>query len=274
MSLLTKIADALRLPGAPTSVEGMNSVERFRFHRQVLCEKPEFSDVVLDVQRQIWNTVEAKSTHLMDLPSLEIGAGVIPLRDLAPRVISTDIEPSEGLQCVASALKLPFCDGSFRAVVAQNVFHHLPDLNEAMKEFERVLTPGGVVLLVEPYFGTFASLVYPALFASEGYDKSVPWFEPITNRSGEIVPNQAVSFRYFEAGERREFPETPLFEVVSSFPLRSGLRYLLTGALNFRRLAPRFIFPILSRLEGRMLSGRVLDHLAIHWAVVLRKSTV
>lgn len=240
----------------------------------MLEKKPEFKNVVLDIQRHIWEIVEEESLPSRDLVTVEIGSGVIPLSEFAPNVISTDLEIAQGLKCVASATELPFLSGSIRAIVAQNVFHHLPDLDKSMREFERVLAPGGVVVLIEPYFGGFASLVFPALFSSEGYDKKVHWDESITNHDGEVVPNQAVSFRYFEGGHRRVFAETPLFEVVTSFPLRSGLRYLLTGALNFRRLAPRAVFPLLARLEGGFLGGRVLDHLAIHWVVVLRKSSV
>jgi ubiquinone/menaquinone biosynthesis C-methylase UbiE len=44
------------------------------------------------------------------------------------------------------AEKLPFADRSFDLVLGHAVLHHIPDLERAFSEFERVLTPGGTVL--------------------------------------------------------------------------------------------------------------------------------
>lgn len=40
---------------------------------------------------------------------------------------------------------LPFEDGSFDLVLGHAVLHHLPDLDQAFREFRRVLRPGGIV---------------------------------------------------------------------------------------------------------------------------------
>ncbi len=42
---------------------------------------------------------------------------------------------------------LPFEDNSFDLVVSQYVFHHLPDLDVALSEVDRVLKPGGALLI-------------------------------------------------------------------------------------------------------------------------------
>ncbi|MCW2957341.1 MAG: class SAM-dependent methyltransferase [Solirubrobacterales bacterium] len=47
---------------------------------------------------------------------------------------------------VADAEALPFADASFDLVLGHAVLHHLPDLNQAFREFFRVLRPGGVLL--------------------------------------------------------------------------------------------------------------------------------
>jgi SAM-dependent methyltransferase len=41
---------------------------------------------------------------------------------------------------------LPFEDGSFDLVFGHAVLHHLPDLDQAFREFERVLAPGGMLV--------------------------------------------------------------------------------------------------------------------------------
>jgi SAM-dependent methyltransferase len=46
----------------------------------------------------------------------------------------------------ANAERLPFADDSFDLVLGHAVLHHIPDLERAFGEFERVLAPGGTLL--------------------------------------------------------------------------------------------------------------------------------
>ncbi|MGE3275953.1 MAG: class I SAM-dependent methyltransferase [Vicinamibacterales bacterium] len=50
----------------------------------------------------------------------------------------------------AVAESLPFANGSFDAVLAMNVLHHVPDLPGAVREFARVLRPEGRLVCSEP----------------------------------------------------------------------------------------------------------------------------
>lgn len=52
----------------------------------------------------------------------------------------------------ANALQLPFPDSSFDAVIASEVLEHIPDDVEAMREFARVLRPGGKLAVTVPRF--------------------------------------------------------------------------------------------------------------------------
>jgi ubiquinone/menaquinone biosynthesis C-methylase UbiE len=97
--------------------------------------------------------------------ALEIGAGTgyFTLNLMQDGVIGaatcTDISPGmlSALERNAAALglevetaacdaaELPFEDGSFDLVLGHAVLHHLPDLDRAFEEFERVLAPGGTL---------------------------------------------------------------------------------------------------------------------------------
>jgi len=97
--------------------------------------------------------------------SLEIGAGTgyFSLHLLKAGVVHeatcTDISPGmlETLRANAAQLgldvetvacdaeRLPFEDASFDLVLGHAVLHHLPDLKQAFREFERVLVPGGTL---------------------------------------------------------------------------------------------------------------------------------
>ena len=82
------------------------------------------------------------------------------------RVVSADFSPlaldfskRRGVKrlVAADAMNLPFAENSFDALVAMDILEHLPDDLAAMREFYRVLKPGGKVIATVP--------AYPALWS-------------------------------------------------------------------------------------------------------------
>jgi SAM-dependent methyltransferase len=61
----------------------------------------------------------------------------------------------------ASADALPFADATFDVVTARHMLYHVPDVSAALKEFRRVLKPGGRFLAV-----TNASIYMSELWAA------------------------------------------------------------------------------------------------------------
>jgi ubiquinone/menaquinone biosynthesis C-methylase UbiE len=98
--------------------------------------------------------------------SLEIGAGTgyfslnmlragviaeATCSDISPGMLSTLKANARRLDLEvqtrpADAEALPFADRSFDLVLGHAVLHHIPDLQRAFAEFERVLAPGGTLL--------------------------------------------------------------------------------------------------------------------------------
>jgi SAM-dependent methyltransferase len=98
--------------------------------------------------------------------SLEIGAGTgyfslnlaqagvvgePTCTDISPGMVTTLERNAQRLGVdvtarVADAEALPFPDASFDLVLGHAVLHHLPDLDQAWREFRRVLRPGGVAV--------------------------------------------------------------------------------------------------------------------------------
>lgn len=54
----------------------------------------------------------------------------------------------------ADAMRLPFADHSFEAVLIRDVLHHVSDRTAVVREAARVLAPGGVLAAVEPNRGS------------------------------------------------------------------------------------------------------------------------
>ena len=86
--------------------------------------------------------------------------------DISPGMLATLSDNAQrlGLQVhtiAADAESLPFADASFDLVFGHAVLHHIPDLDRAMREFARVLEPGGTIVFAgEPsrYGDRFASV--------------------------------------------------------------------------------------------------------------------
>ena len=131
-----------------------------------------------------------------------------------------------------------------------------------------MVAPGGGVVLIEPYYGPVASVVFKRLFASEEFDKAMPGWT--SQASGPMQgANQALSYIVFVRDRPRFERELPNLELTETFPLTNYVRYLLSGGLNFRQLVPGFTEPALRALESALRPAR--DVLALHHMVVLRR---
>jgi ubiquinone/menaquinone biosynthesis C-methylase UbiE len=76
--------------------------------------------------------------------------GAATCTDISPGMLETLERNAASLDlpvetAVCDAAELPFDDEAFDLVLGHAVLHHLPDLDRAFAEFERVLAPGGTV---------------------------------------------------------------------------------------------------------------------------------
>ena len=74
--------------------------------------------------------------------------------DVSPYVLRKARSVVDGapLLAVASAEELPVSDGALRAVASLDVLEHLPDDVAALREYLRVVEPGGRLLLMTPAY--------------------------------------------------------------------------------------------------------------------------
>ena len=78
------------------------------------------------------------------------------------RYIGVDfvVSAAAGVRMVqADAQALPFANGTLDAVLCVDAFEHFPEPGDALREFRRVLKPGGVFFLSAPNYGNVAGLV-------------------------------------------------------------------------------------------------------------------
>jgi SAM-dependent methyltransferase len=160
------------------------------------------------------------------------------------QLIATDIVPTPHCDLAVDAMALPFGASSIDNIVMQDVLHHIPYPLRFFAEAERVLRPGGRVVMTEPYVSLASRIVF-RLTHPEPVALSSPIFgaDPATDPcplhgSGAFASNQAVPTRLF-------FMDRPLFE--KRFPAlkimarfrRSLVVYPLSGGFSGPKVLPR-----------------------------------
>ncbi len=109
------------------------------------------------IYNNLYQKILSKST---DGKTLEIGAGIGNFYASSEKVYKIDIQLSKGVDVVADAHKLPFLDGSFPNIVLFDTLHHLQCPMLFFLEAERVLAPGGRIIMVEPGITPISWLLY------------------------------------------------------------------------------------------------------------------
>ncbi len=244
-------------------IDGAGRIEN---HRAILARKKMLRDVFIDFHL-LFDELDRNFLSGNGL-RLELGAGVAPMRDTYPDVLATDVVPSEHLDRIINAEAMDVDDGSVRTVIGQNCFHHFPHPDKFFQELLRVLVPGGGAILLEPYYGPVASLLYTRLFHTEGFDKRYPsWETPVAGPMNGA--NQALSYIVFKRDRAIFESKYPGLEIVLEKPVDNYLRYLLSGGLNFRQLCPDSAAAAVRLMEKALTPAH--RWLALHHVIVLRK---
>ena len=94
---------------------------------------------------------------------LDVGGGAGQLAVLLAAALDADVtvlDPTQALVeyvpshprvtgLLGTAEEMPFADSAFDAALASDAFHHFRDQNAAVREFARVVRPGGAVLVID-----------------------------------------------------------------------------------------------------------------------------
>ena len=95
--------------------------------------------------------------------TVEIGGGIGNLKQRMANVVATDVQFAPWLDCVADAQRLPFADGVAANIVMVDVLHHIEYPPKFFRDAERVLKPGGRIVMIEPAITLGSTLFYRVL---------------------------------------------------------------------------------------------------------------
>ena len=165
---------------------------------------------------------------------LEIGSGGGFMGEIIPQVITSDILPVPGLDFHCPATSLPFDDRSLGAICMLNACHHIPRVEDFLKEADRVLMPGGKIVMVEPA-NTFFRRVIDKRFHHEPFDVKAGW--ELKEGGPLSTANGALPWIVFSR-DRDVFQKKFSGFSVTMVSRHTPFRYLLSGGLTYKQLLP------------------------------------
>lgn len=222
-------------------------------YRAIWSDKPVLRAVYSDYYARI-------RAACVDGPTLEIGGGSGNMTDFARDVVSTDIVPAAWLDSVCDAQALPFADASFANIVMVDVLHHIARPARFLTDAERVLRPGGRVIMVEPGITPLSSIFF-RLFHDEPVDMGEDPLDPSPPPAKDpFEGNQALPTRLFGRDRQRLAAAHPNLQLrqrqwlsLFAYPLSGGFRSwsalpaaLAPALIGFENL----VSPVLGPLMG------------------------
>lgn len=200
---------------------------------------------------------------------LEIGSGGGFFRNFAPHAITSECVAARGIDRVIDACRIDreLAPESLDAIAAFDVFHHLPDVTGFLHGAEKVLRPGGRIVLVEPWF-TPAGQWFYRIFHHE------PWIaDPddwrIENEGRMTGANSRLPTSVFRDSDERFAREFPHLRIVKREPFQKWL-YLFSGGLKLNTHIPGPIARAMVRWDRAIRAGN--DTLAIFALIVVERA--
>jgi SAM-dependent methyltransferase len=215
-------------------------------NRQHWERKPLLRKVYWQFGREISRRIDRSQRGLI----VELGSGMGHIKEHVPGCITTDLFPNPWIDQVEDAYALSFADGAVSHLILFDVWHHLRYPGSALREFARVLTPKGKVIIFDPAMGVLGRLVF-GLFHHEplGLEEEIEWETPdglAAEQSGYYAA-QANASRVFGSHAFEEQLRAWRVAEVSYF---SALAYLGSGGFRGPQLYPIAALPLLNQLDS------------------------
>lgn len=181
---------------------------------------------------------------------VEIGSGIGNIKDVIPGCLRTDIFANPWLDRVENAYALSFPDGAVSTLVLFDVFHHLEFPGTALREWRRVLKPGGRVVIFEPGVSLAGLLVYGLLHPEPlALNAPIRWLAPEgwSPDADHYYAAQGNATRVFLGARQRHLWQDD-WTLVHTQRL-AAIAYVLSGGYSKPQLYPDAALPLLRGLD-------------------------
>ncbi|MCK9602800.1 MAG: radical SAM protein [Candidatus Omnitrophica bacterium] len=222
-------------------IDNINTLETFELHRRIIRQKPFLKKVYRDWYKMLKDSINGLSRGTI----IELGSGGGFLKEVIPQAYTSDIVLMPGLDLNLSALDLPFKNNSISAFLMLDTMHHINKPVVFFKELSRCLRGGGRIIMIEPANTLWSRFIF-VNFHQEDFDVSAGWeFEtsgPLSSANGALP---WIVFSRDRDIFLKEFPQLKIKRLRYHTPLR----YILSGGLSMRQIAPSFTYGFFGVLE-------------------------
>ncbi len=214
-------------------------------HGQIIQSKPFLKKLYIEWYGFLLNKL--KNNQLpKEGDIVELGSGGGFLKELYPKVITSDVMELPGNDLTFSAEAMPFEEESLRAIFMIDVLHHIPNCEAFFTEAQRTLKKGGYIILSEPANTIWSRFFYQNFHHEPFKPESKSWKIPSTGPLSGA--NGAIPWIVFERDIdlfHQKFPQLQLQLVQYHTPLR----YLLSGGMSYKSLVPGWAFGAVTAFE-------------------------
>ena len=208
--------------------------------RQIIRSKPFLKNLYCEWYSNI------TSHFLSDDRVLELGSGAGFLKEIFPKLITSEVFSCPGAEMVIDAQAIAMAEASLNGIVMTDVLHHIHDCNAFFHEATRVIKPGGKIVMIEPWNTSWSRWVYTHLHHEPFEPNTREWRIPT---SGPLsCANGALPWIIFHRDRILFEARHPQWRIVSIVPIMPTA-YLFSGGISMKSFLPGWMYHPIRRLE-------------------------
>jgi SAM-dependent methyltransferase len=222
-----------------------------QFQKDILLNQQRWDKKPLlrTIYREFHTAIAAQLSGLVDPLVVELGSGIGNIKEVIPGCLRTDLFPNPWIDQVENAYALSFADGTISDLILFDVFHHLRYPGTALREFERVLRPGGRVLVFDPFISLMGWLVFGLLHPEPvGWPNDIYWNAPEgwSAQASDYYAAQGNATRIFFG---RLAPSLLKNWTVISRQRFAAFSYVASGGYSGPQLYPESAYPFMRSVD-------------------------
>ncbi len=239
----------------------LDSLKVLKEHSSIILQKKQLNILYKAFYKELLSGFSSRQKII------ELGSGGGFIKQLRADIVTSDVLKAPEVDVVFQAEEIPFKDQSVDGFVMLNVFHHIKDPENALREMSRVLKMNGKIVMIEPWNSPFSRFVYTHFHHEVFNPQSKSW--KIQGKKRMTDANGANPWIIFVRDRTlfcSLFPELTIRVVRPHTPFS----YLLSGGLSRPAMIMSSLMPVLIKVEEKL--SKYLPFLSMFVTISIQKN--